>query len=350
MSNMKQITKKWSFPINSVYSLTYDLISHPLILSDGAAILDGTGLIKIDFEGNPLWHCPSSWGFWGSPVLLNPDCIVCASGDNSIHFINEVGQVVRTINLPTSITTEILVGNSGDLWFGMGGGNSALARIDVDGNLSYERYISRDYGLQHPMTLAPDQTIWAATSNGLIRVEAYSGEILTREDSDSHNLVCISEALVFSDDAIVAAILPDHSCAIVRVSIDGTILQKYLLPPLWRAKLLNSPQGGAWLIGSTVSPWDSPKDSDYILISRLAQNGKPGMMANASANRAIEPSVDSIGNLWLGTYTSYANGSEAGELLIYDDAATLCSRWVSDPPAGVGSTKFDFQGDKLVCI
>lgn len=347
MSLKKQIVIRWSIPAIPVYNLSYEQIARPLMLSDGIVSLDGSDLVKLGFEGKLLWRCPHNYGFWGSPVHLKANGIVCASGDNKVNFIDEAGNIVQTTNLPTSVSTDIVVSNTGDLWFGIGAAECAVTRVDANGNVIYTQYVARDQGLRHPLTLAVDGSLWVPTDQGLVRLDSESGKILTWMNVEKSGFGCISEALPCPDGVLVVAVMPpDCSCAVTKVANDGTILAQYSLPPLLRARLISAPCGGAWLVGSTVSPWEPPLDSDRTFIARLTPDGKPMVIAQVLARRFIEATVDSDGNLWVGTYTyDDDNDSESGELLICEEGVgTPYTAWISTPPAGVGAVVLRSKG------
>ncbi|MGB3695593.1 MAG: hypothetical protein WA865_17395 [Spirulinaceae cyanobacterium] len=312
-------------------------------------MLNGTDLVKLDFEGNLLWCCPHDYGFWGSPVHLKDNWLVCASSDNKVHLIDQAGKIIRTTNLPTSVSTEILVSSSGDLWFGMGAAECAVTRIDPNGDIAYTQYVARDQGLRHPLTMAGKGNLWAATDQGLVCLNARSGKIVLWKNAEKDGFRCISGALLCSNELLVVTVTPEHSCFVTRVAIDGTVVAQYPLPPLLRAKLLSASRGGIWLVGSTVSPWEPPLDSDQTFIACLTENESPEIVTKVEGQRAIEATLDSDGTLWVGTYTyNDDDDSESGELLLYKNPTVPYAKWTPDPPTGVGVPVFSSNGNGVV--
>lgn len=59
---VRKVSVCWSVPATPVYNLIHEHISKPLILSNGIVTLDGADLVKFDFEGNFIWHCPDDLG------------------------------------------------------------------------------------------------------------------------------------------------------------------------------------------------------------------------------------------------------------------------------------------------
>lgn len=348
MRSTKELIVRWKVPMTPVYDQIYERISQPLMLPTGMVVLDGADLVKIDFQGHLIWRCPHDYGFWGKPVQLKSGGIVCASLDNNVHLINEAGQIVQTYELPSSVSTEILVGHSADLWFGMGALQCAVTRIQPQSGLVTSTYITRDSGIRHPLVQTANG-IWVTTNEGLIRVEAQTGQICASSPSNKQGLACVSGALPCDLGVLVVAALPSCSSAIVRVAHDGTVLDQYLFPKLRRARLLAIPQGGIWLVGSTVSAWEPASPSDQIFVARLAADGKPLAVTAAPPKRAIQPTVDSNGYLWVGTY-SYddEHDEESGELTVYGGAAVVCAKWTPDTPAGVGAPILNPNGCGVV--
>lgn len=338
MNPNKQIVVRWSLSMIPVYDNLHEQISRPLVLTDGIVGLDESDLVKISFEGKIIWRCSHEWGFWGSPVKVDADRIVCASINNQLHSIDRAGKIVRTTELPTSVSTEILVGEKGDLWFGIGAYECAVTRICPNGSIIYTEYVARDKGLRQPLTWGVDGSLWAATDQSLARLDAQSGKILTWISGEWDGFGCFSEAMPLADGALVVAALPEQQCAVVKVANNGKILAQYPLPNLLRARLVANPTGGAWAIGSTVSPWEPVSDEDRTFVVRLTPDGKPEAVTEAPARRFIEATVNSDGTLWVGTYTrNDEDDSEIGELTTYKGAAIPSAKWIPTPPAGVGA-------------
>lgn len=349
MKSLQQVSVCWSVPAKPVYNVIHEHISKPLILSNGIVTLDVADLVKFDFEGNFIWRCPNDYGFWGSPVCFNTDLIVGASSDNKIHLIDEVGKIVRTTDLPTSVSTSILVGENGDLWFGIGAAECTVTRIDKSGSIVYTEFVARDQGLQNSLAFGLDGFVWAATNEGLLKLDSNSGKILTSTNDENVSLCCISEPLVCHDGIMVVNYISESSCAITKVKNNGTLVFQEPLPTLLRARLLSSPTGGVWVVGSTVSPWEAPLDSDNIVVARLAEDGKVKNITKLPGQRSIEATVSQNGNLWVGTYTYYdEDDSESGELLVFNDTATLCNKWIPSVPMGVGGVVFNSKGNAIV--
>ncbi len=342
MNPIQEITLKWSLPVIPVYSLIHEHISRPLLINDSVVVLDGADLVQVDSSGTINWRCVHESGFWGNPVQVE-DFIVCASIDNKVNFINSIGKVSDIIDLPTSVTTDILVEASGDIWFGMGGAISSVIRINSEREIVFVTDVSRDFGLRHPIARSNDGILWVATNDGLVRLNAQTGAILNTWD-----LVCASGTLVDSDgSALVVGVLSEHECALVQVTSDGNITAKYPLPPLWRAKIIRY-RNQLWLVGSTVSPWESPTKDDYTLVASLAQNGEPLTLTKYKAFRAIDASVDLIGNLWVGTYTYQdEEDEESGELIVYDDNV-LHALMMPVKNAGFGAPVFNQDCEGIV--
>lgn len=349
MKSSQKISVCWSVPATPIYNLIHEHISKPLILSNGIVILDGASARKLDFEGNFVWLAKHDYGFWGSPVCFNDGLIVCASGDNKIHLIDDAGKIVRTTDLPTSVSTDLLVGENGDLWFGIGAAECAVTRIDKSGNIVYSECVARDQGLQSSLAFGLDGSVWAATNEGLVKLDSNSGKILASTNDTNVSLCCISEPLVCHDGIMVVSYISESSCAITKVDNNGNLVFQYPLPNLLRARLLFSHDGGVWVVGSTVSPWEAPLDSDKIVVARLTEDGKVKSLTKFPGQRSLEATVDSNGNLWMGTYTYYdEDDSESGELIVLNDTATLCNKWIPTVPMGVGGVVFNSKGNAIV--
>ena len=341
MNAKKRMIIRWSFPLVSTYNhIHLEKIAQPLLLSDGIVALNGPDLVKLDFEGKLIWRCPHDYGFWGSPVKLNPENIVCATSDNTICWIDQTGKIVNIMNLPTSVTTAILVSDSGDLWFGMGASECVVARIDSYGKIIYSQVLARDQGLQYPLVPGFNNDIWIPTNQGLVCIDAQSGEELISVSLKS-NLNCISAPLVFPDSVFITAMISDSSCALVQINNSGQILTQHSLPNLLRAQLLPVLQGGLWLIGSTVSFWKPVLESDQTLIIRFSPNGKLEYSEKLVAQRSIEAMIDFDGILWLGTYTyNDQEDQESGELIAHEGFTVTNTKWIPKPQAGVGFPLF----------
>jgi len=348
MNPSKQIVVRWSLPMIPVYDNLHEQISRPLVLPDGIVGLDGSDLVKVSHEGKIIWRCPHNWGFWGSPVKLDDDTIACASGNNQLHFIDRVGKVIQSFELPASISTEILVSNS-DLWFGMGAYDCEVVRFSSRGSIIYTQSIARDKGLRQPLAWGVNGSIWAATDQSLVRLDAQSGKILAWLGDERGRFSCISGAVASADGILIVAALPEQPCAVVKVADDGTILAKYPIPNLLRARLLADPSNGAWIVGSTVSVWEPPTDSDRTFIIRTTPDGKPEAITEAPARRSVEATVDPSGAFWVGTY-SYedTDDSEVGELAVYEGAAIPSMTWMPNPLAGVGAPVLSSDGNSGV--
>lgn len=345
MTLLKQIYVCWTLPITPVYDHLYERISQPLMLPTGIVVLDGADLVKIDFQGRLIWRFTHDYGFWGSPMQLKSGLIVCATLDNEVYVINQAGECVQVIALPTSVSTEILVGDSDNFWLGMGGLECAVTRIHPRCGIVYKKYIARDSGVHHPLSQTADGSLWIVANSNLIRLNPQTGQILAQLKNDQ--LFCLSAALPCPDGVLVVMALPDNSSAIVKVAHDGRLLSQYPFPTVQRARLLANPEGGAWLVGSTVSPWEPATASDKILVARLAPDGKPQAISQTCARRAIQATVDSNGALWMGTY-SYEDDGESGELTVYEAAAVPIARWTPDSPAGVGAPIFNPNGSAVI--
>ena len=339
---------RWSRPAIPVYDLSYERISRPLLLPDGVVFLDGANLVKVNREGELLWQCSHDYGFWGSPVLSKSGFIVCASNNNQINFLNDSGQIAHVVDLPTSVCTDIIVGNSGSLWFGMGTAYCAVTRINSTGSIVCETEVARDSGLQYPLSLAKDKSIWVAAQDGAIKLEAHSGKVLCRNNNQD-NVSCISEILPNKDGLIFASASSDGSSEIVKINSQCQIIKRYSLPPIRRAKLLASPNDGAWLVGSTVSYWKPLDKSDRLLVIRLAPDGKPERMSSTVAGRSIEATLDDNGTLWVGTYTyNEEDDSENGYLMRSSEASKPQIEWLPKPSCGVGIPVFAVDGSGVI--
>lgn len=349
MNFPKQFALHWSRPATPVYDLIHERISRPLILSDGVVFLDGANLIKVNLEGKLLWQCSHDYGFWGSPVFTNSSSIVCASNDNKINFLNDAGQILNTVDLSTSVCTDILVGNSGDLWFGIGTAYCAVTRIDAMGNIVYQTEVTQDSGLQNPLSMAKDGSIWVATKDGPIHLEAQSGKVLNRLNDKNDDIGCLSEILPLEDDLIFVSALSDDSSAIVKITSQCQVIEQYPLPFIQRAKLLASPYGGAWLAGSTASSWKPISTPDRVVVIRITPNGKPEKVTSTPAGRALDAIVDSNGTLWVGTYTyNEEDDSENGYLMINREASSPYIEWIPEPSLGVGVPVFNSDGSGVI--
>lgn len=349
MKLLQKVLVCWSVPATPVYNLIHEHISKPLILSNGIVTLDEADLVKFDFEGNFIWRCPDDYGFWGSPVCFNANLIVCASNDNKIHLINEAGKIVRTTDLPASICTNILVGENGDLWFGIGAAECAVTRIDKNGSIVYSEFVARDQGLQNSLTFGLDDSVWAATNEGLLKLDCNSGKILVSTNDSNVCLNCISEPLVCHDGVIVVNYISENSCAITKVENNGTSVFQHPLPSILRARLISSHDGGMWVVGSTVSPWEAPLDSDKIIVARLTEDGKVKNLTKLPGQRSIEATVNPNGDLWVSTYTYYdEDDSESGELIIFNDTGTVFTKWIPTVPMGVGGVVFHSKENAIV--
>lgn len=350
MKSLQKISVCWSVPATPIYNSIYEHISKPLIVSNGIVILDGTDLIKLDFEGNLIWRAKSDYGFWGSPVRLDANLIVCADNDNKIHLIDDAGNIVRTTYLPTSVCTEILVGKNGDLWFGIGAAECFVTRIDNSGNITYSECVARDQGLQNSLAFGLDDSVWAATNKGLVQVDYESVDILITTNETNVSLCCISEPLVCHDGIMVVSYVSGSSCAISKVENNGTLVSQHTLPSLLRARLISSYDGGVWVVGSTVSPWEAPLNSDQIVVVRLTENGEVKSIKEFPGQRSIEVAINANGNLWLGTYTYHdEDDSESGELIVFNDIGNVCNEWTPSIPMGVGGVVFNpTKGNPIV--
>ena len=339
---------RWSRSAIPVYDLGYERISLPILLPDGVVFLDGANLIKVNREGKLLWQCSHDYGFWGSPVLSKSGFIVCASNNNQINFLNNAGQIAHAVDLSTSVCTNILVDDSGSLWFGIGTAYCAITRIDSVGRTLYETEVARDSGLQNPLIMTKEQHLWIATKNGAIKLEAQSGKVLCRHN-DKDGVSCISEILPLKDGLIFASASSDGSSEIIKINSQCQIIKRYSLPPIRRAKLLASSYGGAWLVGSTVSSWKPLNKRDRIFVIRLAPDGKPKRMNSTFAGRSIEVTLDDNETIWIGTYTyKEEDDSEDGCLIRNFEASETQIEWLPEPSCGVGIPVFAADGSGVI--
>ena len=344
----QKFVMRWSRPATPVYDLGYERISRPILLPDGIVFLDGANLTKVNREGKLLWQCSHDYGFWGSPVLSKSGFIVCASNNNQINFLNNAGKIAHAVDLSTSVCTDILVGNSGSLWFGIGTAYCAVTRIDSIGRIVYETEVTRDSGLQNPLSMAKDESIWVATKDGAIKLEVQSGKVLCRHN-DKDGVGCISKILPLKDGLIFASASSDGSSEIVKINSQSQIIKRYSLPLIRRAKLLASPYGGAWLVGSTVSSWKPLDKSDRLWVIRLAPDGKPKRMNSTFAGRSIEATLDDNGTIWVGTYTyNEEDDSENGCLMRNFEASEPQIEWLPEPSCGVGIPVFAADGSGAI--
>ena len=304
--------------------------------------------LKLNRDGESLWQCSHDYGFWGSPVLSQSGLIVCASNNNQINFLNNAGQIAYTVDLPTSVCTEILVGNTGSLWFGIGTAYCAVTRVNSVGSIIYQTEVAKDSGLQYPLSIAKGEDIWVATNDGAIKLEAQSGKVLCRNNNQD-DVSCISEILPLKDSLIFASASSNGSSEIIKINSQCQIIKRYSLPPIRRAKLLASSGSGAWLVGSTVSSWKPLDKSDRVLVIRLAPDGKPEKMNSTFASRSIEATLDNNGTVWVGTYTySEEDDREKGYLMSNSEASKPQLEWLPKPSCGVGIPVFAADGSGVV--
>lgn len=104
-----------------------------------------------------------------------------------------------------------------------------------------------------------------------------------------------------------------------------------------------------WVVGSTVSPWEVPLDSDKIIVARLTEDGKVKNLTKLPGQRSIETTINPNGNLWVGTYTYYdEDDSESGELIVFNNTGTVLSKWIPTVPMGVGGVVFNSKENAIV--
>jgi len=151
--------------------------------------------------------------------------------------------------------------------------------------------------------------------------------------------MCSSNPLIIEDNIFVTAKTSHFDQVIVQIATDGSVLNKYPIPLLYRAYLCKRRDSKIWLAGSTVSPWDPPTNTDRLIVGQLNASGQPENLIETQPYRAIEVSVDSQDALWIGGFTS-GEDRDDGELLVYSPQLQRQLAWKPDFPGGVSVPSF----------
>lgn len=324
---------EWVVPMTPVYERLYGRIADVARLGDGILAVDGWDLVLLDPEGAPRWRRSFDNGLSGTPVGVRADLAVCAGNENVLHVIDEHGRSIRETPLSAGVATPLLASHDGDVYCGIGRGECVLVHVDARGRTVFEVELARDDGLRHGLAHASDGAIWVPTDRGLFRVDGRTGAIIAH--SDPGGMACISNVLARPKGAMVAAFGHDDVHRLITIADDGSAEHAIVLPPLQRAELHAAPDGGSWLVGSTVASTDPPAPDDRVTVWRLTADGRVIAKTDAAPARAIfgAPFGDS---LWVGGYT-YEDDLDQGMLQLFDDACRPRVTWTPDPRAGVGA-------------
>lgn len=325
------IQVRWRQSVRPVYDHIYARISQPLVMRDGVVVLDGADLVRFDLDGNVLWRCCHDYGFWGRPMQWGEERLACATLENSVEIIDQMGCIQQTIELPSSVSTEMLCSNS-SIWFGIGSSECSVIKLDNGGNVVFERFIDVNDGIRHKFT-EKRNNIWISANSGLFCLDGELGEIIAH----TSGIICNSSPYVVNDGLLVVARTPDFEQAVVHVDDQGAIVNQHPLPLLYRAHLRKCGDGAIWLVGSSVSPWDAPTATDTVIIGRLNARGEPEQLIETQPDRAIEVSVDQQDVLWIGSWTSEV---EQGRLMAYTPQLEPWLDWEEAAQSGWSAPAF----------
>lgn len=343
------LRQRWYAAATPVYEHLYARVGRALSFAGGVLILDGIRLALVSLEGSIVWQREFSGGVWGHPRALGEGHVACADLINGVHVIDTRGQLVRSMKLPASPNTELLGGERGELYVGVGSLVCDLICVGPDGQLVWQTTVDNDDGLVLPLTFGPDRGIWVPMERGLLLVARDTGREMVHVQG-AEPLSCISEALPWERGALVAVSRRSERCSLLHVSSAGRILGETPLPSLQRARLLAAPDGGAWLLGSTAWKQDSVRESDHVYALAIGRDGKVRAQARLPGDRSLDGTMDPGGGVWLGTYTAGEDGTERGTLYCVDPEGAEVLRWSPGPPAGVGAPLLGLGPDQTVYV
>jgi len=324
----------WFVPAMTTFEHLHARVGRPVAFANGALVPDAVRLMLVRPDGSIAWRHEVDDGVWGHPVVLDDDRAAVADLVRSLHFVDSRGRSAGTVELPAAANTELLVGEDGELFLGVGTLRCDVLCVDAGRRIQWQVTVGRDDGLTFPLACHSSGGLWVPTNDGLLLLDRRTGRQISRIGNDGE-WRCVSGVLPMGTGALVAVAGRADQCHLVRVSADGHIQGQSRLPSLQRARLVASTEGRTWLIGSTASGADPLEHSDRVLVVEIGTDGEPGRMVELPGDRSVDGAPAEGGGIWVATYTG--DEPEHGVLYLLDCDGDVVLQWSPDVDSGVGA-------------